>query len=48
MDKMVKLIQSIESSSKWLFLKRLKISTDQKNKNQPELNINLSMVAKIL
>ena len=47
MDKMVKLIQSIESSSKWLFIKRLKISTDQKNKNQPELSINLSMVAKI-
>lgn len=47
MDKMVKLIQSIESSSKWIFIKRLKISTDQKDKNQPELSINLSMVAKI-
>ena len=48
MDKVVKLIQSIESSSKWLSVKRIRISTDQKNKNQPELNINLSMVAKIL
>jgi len=45
-DKVVKLIQSIEGSLKWLSVRGLKISIV--DKNQTLLNAELSMVAKIL
>ena len=49
MDKVVKLIQSIEASSKWLFVRGLKISitTDRKDKEKRKLSADLSMIAKI-
>ena len=48
MEKVVKLIQSIESSTKWLFVRNFRMAADQKNKNKPTLGMTLSMVAKIL
>ncbi len=47
-EKVVKLIQSIESSTKWLFVRNLRMAADQKNRNKPTLGITLSMVAKVL
>ncbi len=48
MGKVVKLIQSIESSTKWLFVRNFRMAADQKNRNKPTLGMTLSMVAKVL
>ncbi len=46
MGKIVELIQLIEASSRWLFVKNLRISIADRKKNM--LSANLSMIAKVL
>ena len=45
-DQMGKFIYAIEDSSKWIYVKGLKINIADKNKRT--LGVNLSLVAKIL
>jgi hypothetical protein len=46
-DKMVRLIQSIDSTAKWLFVRNIRMSVDAKNRNQANLGVALTLVAKI-
>ena len=47
-DAVVKLIQSIETSTKWLYVRNLKITNDKTAKEKARLAVDLSMTAKIL
>ena len=47
-DAVVRLIQSIENSTKWLYVRNLKIANDKTAKEKTRLSVDLSMIAKIL
>ena len=47
-DAVVRLIQSIETSTKWLYVRNLKIANDKTAKEKTRLSVDLSMIAKIL